>query len=261
MIADSRGRLYVAVSGRKEVVVFDVYSGSKLTTVVKWGLLNSRLEEPAGIALDDDSNLIVADFRLSNVQKVTLGGQILQSVGCSGHKPLEFTYPSSLAVSPINKKIYVTEWQENNRVQILNKDLSHYKTFGCTGSEKGEFLCPSGVAFDQKGDVYVADTNNARIQVFSCEGDYLREFGKRGKKEGKLDLPMGLCMDLTSDVLYVTDVYNHRVSLFRTDGQFLKYFGSFGSGPGQFNKPQGIAVDEHRFVYVSDTNNSRVQIF
>ena len=261
IVTDNKGRLCVAVSGRKEVVMLNSYSGEKISTVVKRNLLKNTLEEPAGLTLDEDQKLLIADFRLSTIQRVTLSGQVLQEIGSSGYKVVEFTYPSSLAINPINNKIYVTEWKENNRVQILNNDLTHYRTFGCTGSEPGQFLCPSGLAFDRKGNVYVADSNNARIQVFSCDGDYLSDFGKRGQKEGKLGLPMGLCMDLTSDVLYVTDVHNHRVSLFKTDGQFLRCFGSFGSGPGQFNKPQGIAVDEHRFVYVSDTLNDRVQVF
>lgn len=261
IVLDHKQQVCVAVSGRKEVAVFNGHSGKKLFTVVKRGLLQSAMEEPAGIALDKDSNFIITDFRLSIIQRVTLDGRVLQSVGCVGNKAAEFSYPSALAVNPVNDKIYVAEWQENNRIQILNNDLSHYKMFGRTGSKAGEFLCPSGIAFDGKGNVYVADSNNARIQVFSCEGKYITEFGKWGKKEGRLGLPMGLCMDQSSNVLYITDAYNHRVSLFTTDGKFLKCFGSHGSGPGEFNKPQGIVVDEFRFVYVSDTHNNRVQVF
>lgn len=258
---DHKQQVCVAVSGRKEVAVFNGHSGEKVLTVVKRGLLQSKMEEPTGIALDKNSNLIITDFRLSIIQRVTLDGQVLQSVGCVGSKAAEFSYPSALAVNPVNDKIYVAEWQDNNRIQILHNDLSHYKMFGRSGSKPGEFLCPSGIAFDGRGNVYVADSNNARIQVFSCEGEYIAEFGKWGKKEGKLGLPMGLCMDRSSDVLYITDAFNHRVSLFTTGGKFLKCFGSHGSGPGEFNKPQGIVVDEFRFVYVSDTHNNRVQVF
>ena len=261
LVLDHRGRVCVAASGRKEVVIVDSLSGETISRVVKRGLLQSALEEPSGLTVDKDGNLIVADFRLSTIQRVALDGQVLQSVGHIGSKPGEFSYPAALAFNPANDKIYVSEWQENNRVQILNHDLSHYKTFGCTGSKPGEFLCPSGIAFDGSGNVYVADCNNARIQVFSCDGEYIRGFGKWGKKEGKLGLPMALCVDRSSDVLYITDVFNHRVSLFTTDGQFLRSFGSHGSGPGEFNAPQGIAVDEFRFIYVSDTHNNRVQVF
>ena len=261
LTVDNTGRLFVSVSGRKEVMVLSSRSGEKISTAVKRGFLVSALEEPTGVALDRDGNLIVADFRLSHIHRVAPDGNIVQSVGSSGSKTLEFTYPSSLAVHPLTGKIYVTEWKDNDRVQVLNHDFSFYKKFGCSGTGQGEFQCPSGIAFDSGGDVYVTDCNNARIQIFTCEGDYIREFGTRGRKEGKLGLPMGICMDHTSKVLYVTDVLNHRVSLFTTQGQFLRSFGRYGTGPGEFNKPQGIAVDEFRFVYVSDTLNNRVQVF
>ena len=258
---DREGRVCVAESGRKEVSLFNRSTGKRVLTLIKRGLLQSALEEPSGIAFDEKWNLIVTDFRLCNVQRATPEGQIVQSVGCMGSRPLELTYPAALAYNPVNDKIYVAEWEDNHRVQIFNSDLSHYKTFGRMGSNPGEFLCPSGIAFDSEGNVYVADSNNARIQVFSCEGKYLREFGKWGQKDGKLGLPMGVCMDRSCDVLYVTDAHNHRVSLFTTAGEFLRSFGSHGSRPGEFNKPQGIAVDEYRFVYVSDTLKNRVQVF
>ena len=261
VVLDKSGRLCVAVSGKKEVVMVDGHSGKLISTAVKRGLLVSSLEEPSAVAFDGDGNLIVADLRLCQVHRVSPDGRILQSVGYSGRKPLEFSYIAAVAVHPITGRIYVAEWEENNRIQILNKDFSFYKKFGCSGIGPGQFQCPSGIAFDSEGNVFVADCNNGRIQVFTCDGEYIREFGKQGRKEERLGLPMGLCMDHTADVLYVTDVLKHRVSVFTTKGEFGRSFGSCGAGPGEFNKPQGIAVDEFRFVYVSDTLNNRIQVF
>ena len=261
VVDGSSGQLCVAESGKKKAVLVCGHSGERISTVVKGGILSNLLEEPSGVAFDKKRNVIIADFRLSTVQRVTREGQVLQSVGCSGSKETEFTYPSALAVNPTNNKIYVAEWEENDRVHILNSDMSHSHMFGQTGSRSGEFLCPSGVAFDKAGNVYVADCNNGRIQVFTSEGAYLREFGREGSKDEKLRRPMGLCIDQSSDVLYITDVHYHRVFLFTTAGQFLKSFGRYGSGPGEFNKPQGIVVDEFRFIYVCDTFNNRIQVF
>lgn len=262
MTVNQTGNLCVAVSGKKEVVVLDGHLGKRLSTVVKKkGLLEATLQEPTGIALDRDGNLIFSDFHLSLIHRIGPDGNVLRSVGSSGNRPLEFSYPAALAVHPVSGQIYVSEWQENNRVQILNHNFSFHKVFGGSGSGPGQFQCPCGIAFDSKGNVYVADCNNSRIQVFTSEGDYVREFGKRGKTEGKMGLPMGLCIDLSSDILFVTDIMNHRVSLFTVDGEFLQSFGRHGTGPGEFNRPQGIATDKYRFLYVSDTMNDRVQVF
>src|SRR4051794_21960611 len=47
----------------------------------------------------------------------------------------------------------------------------------------------------------------------------------------------------------------------KTSTSFSFTFGSSGSGNGQFNAPWGVATDPNNNVYVTDTNNQRVQIF
>lgn len=42
---------------------------------------------------------------------------------------------------------------------------------------------------------------------------------------------------------------------------FVDSFGTDGTGPGQFRSPSGVAVDAAGNVYVSDTNNHRIQVF
>jgi len=43
---------------------------------------------------------------------------------------------------------------------------------------------------------------------------------------------------------------------------FVKKWGSEGSGDGQFKKPEDIAIDSKtENVYVTDTKNSRIQVF
>lgn len=42
---------------------------------------------------------------------------------------------------------------------------------------------------------------------------------------------------------------------------FLTAWGSYGTGDGQFKTPQGVAIGGSGEVYVSDGDNSRVQVF
>ena len=102
----------------------------------------------------------------------------------------------------------------------------------------------------------MAEGSGHRIQVLTAEGKFLRKFG--GDKE--LSDPTSVSID-SDDVVYVTKYYSSSVSMFTSEGQFLRSFGYWGKGPGQFNTPFGIAVDRDGLVYVSDSDNHRIQIF
>ena len=54
---------------------------------------------------------------------------------------------------------------------------------------------------------------------------------------------------------------NSRVQLFTSDGRYLGGFGGRGSEPGQFHTPHGLALDSRGYLYVVDTQNSRIQKF
>jgi sugar lactone lactonase YvrE len=67
--------------------------------------------------------------------------------------------------------------------------------------------------------------------------------------------------------LYVTEILNgHRFLIFGPDGKFKKSVGNLGQvdnaklSPGVFQFPNGIAV-HNGLVYVTDSNNRRVQVF
>lgn len=42
---------------------------------------------------------------------------------------------------------------------------------------------------------------------------------------------------------------------------YLGQWGEYGSGDGQFDTPDGLVIDSHGYLYVLDTNNSRIQRF
>jgi len=57
------------------------------------------------------------------------------------------------------------------------------------------------------------------------------------------------------------DVLSNHLTMLETPPPFLGAWGTFGTGDGQFNGPQGVSVAPDGTVYVSDTNNHRVQKF
>lgn len=128
----------------------------------------------------------------------------------------------------------------------------------------GEFNTPFGVAVDNSGNVYVADTNNHQIQKFTSNGTFVTKWqtiGSVGSGIGELhSLPYGVAVDSLGTV-YVVDSYYNCITKFTSDGTFIAKWGTRGSGNGQFNAPSAVAVDNSGIVYVADTGNHRIQTF
>jgi len=105
------------------------------------------------------------------------------------------------------------------------------------------FGTPKGVAVDNSGDVFVADTGNNEVVEITPSGS--------GQTIGSgLLAPAGVAVDNSGDI-YVADSGNNRVVEFTPAGDELVR----GSG---LSLPSGVAVDGSGDVYVADTGNNRV---
>ena len=133
------------------------------------------------------------------------------------------------------------------------------RVIGCQGTGCSRFQNPFGVAIDQEGRIFVADSGNHRIQVFSRDGAFLSQFGSHGAGPGQLNQPVGIAIDQEGRIIVVEHL-SHRIQVFSRDGAFLSQFGSHGAGPGQLNQPVGIAIDQEGRLLVGDCHNHRLQV-
>ena len=124
----------------------------------------------------------------------------------------------------------------------------------------GLFELPRSMAFDSKGNIYVADTDNHRIQKFDSNRIYQLSFGMFGVRDGEFNSPHDITID-SDDNIYVADTGNDRIQKFNSDGVFLSKFGVYGDKKGEFDFPRGITLDASGNIYVADTGNDRIQKF
>lgn len=212
-----------------------------------------------------------------------------------GWRDGEFHNPEGLA-SDSQGNIYVAD-ETNHRVQRISPDGQMLWKIGAVdttgrpraGTAVGEFMMHRGVAVDQDDNLYVADSWNHRVQKFDPSGQFCCLFGSYGNGPGQFGGagPNGIAID-AEGFIYVSDTHtylggNNRVQKFDSRGQFVSSFGELGTGPGQFagkiplrgrfgheisfgttnpEGPYGIdAGPRSGHIYVSDTDNSRIQIF
>jgi DNA-binding beta-propeller fold protein YncE len=110
---------------------------------------------------------------------------------------------------------------------------------------------PRGIAADQAGHVWVADTGHHRIVHLFNPGDrliYRGDIGHWGTGPGQFRYPSDLAID-SRGRLYVTDTGNSRIQIFDGDGRLLSRI------EDGLNGPEGIAVIDagERWSYYRDT--------
>jgi DNA-binding beta-propeller fold protein YncE len=127
---------------------------------------------------------------------------------------------------------------------------------GGRGAARGQFASARGVALDNQGNIYVADTGNSRIQKFSPTGEFLISIGSTGTGLGQLREPSGVAVDAEGNV-YVTDSVNHQLIKFDRDGGVLAQWG--GPPPG-FYGPRDVAIGPQGYLYVVDQGRTRIVV-
>lgn len=128
---------------------------------------------------------------------------------------------------------------------------------GGEGNAPGKFVKPRGIATDDKGNFYVADTGNNRVQKFDASGKFLAVIGDPGEREGRIKEPNGIAIDPEGD-LWVTDASNHKILEYRPDGTFVKEF--MGPDTG-FYGPRDLVVGPNNLVYIVDQGRTRIARF
>ena len=119
-----------------------------------------------------------------------------------------------------------------------------------------------GLSIDDNDRLFVSDSHLRSIFVFDQAHRLVATFGAES-----LERPSGIALDTKNRLLYVTDVVKNHIAVF--DADTFKFQRAIGGpparpgdeDPGTLARPTNVAVDAEGHIYVSDTINSRIQIF
>ncbi|MDE2141303.1 MAG: tetratricopeptide repeat protein [Elusimicrobia bacterium] len=158
-------------------------------------------------------------------------------------------YASDTAGSRLQHFSLAGAWQAN---------IGESTGFFDSRKKEGRMIRPNGVAINDDGTVYVADTGNQRIDAFSPEGVFVFSIGP---KVGNymLQEPVAVAWD-KAGFLYFVDKGLKKVFKCEPSGAFLAAWGEEGSGPGQFESPVSIAYDGQNYLYTLDSELHRVSV-
>jgi DNA-binding beta-propeller fold protein YncE len=171
--------------------------------------------------------------------------------------PNRIVEPMGLAVSDDGHRLYVADFAQ---LAVFVFDFGQKKFMKIGDRER--LARPVGLALDADERLYVVEQEKRGVSVFGRNGDRLRFI-----THPSLQRPSGIALDRRRGRIYVADTAHsqstdHSIKVFDMDGNLTGTVGrGKGSGPGQFLFPTYVTVDGDGNLYVTDTLNSRIEIF
>ncbi|HSB11000.1 MAG TPA: NHL repeat-containing protein [Blastocatellia bacterium] len=276
---DRKGNLYVTDGGQSNRIrrispegKVDSIAGST-EGYAEGNALQAQFNTPSGIAIDRAGSILVADTSNNRIRKIAADGRVTTFAGNgnAGFKDgkadqAEFDGPIGIAVDK-RGNVFVADTY-NDRIRKISSD-GNVITMAGTGSPGfsdgdasiAQLNTPAGVAIDDSGNIFVADTGNDAIRRISAKGEVSTIAGRSAETTGEsaaLRHPIGLAV--THDgFVFATEA--SRVIRIAPDGSAEAYAGGrqgFAEGAGaraRFSGPAGIAIDREGNLFVADALN------
>lgn len=226
---------------------------------------------PSDIAIDKNTgNIYVADSANHAIRKITPAGMVSTlaggTYGCidGTGTAAAFNVPEGIAVDPWGN-IYVADTGNHTIRWVLPTGVvvTLAGKCGLTGSANGigtaaRFYYPEGIATDDVGNIYVADTWNNTIRMITpaptAEVTTLAGSpGVFGSGDGfgsdaLFNSPVGIAVDIAGN-LYVADARNDTIREITPGGYVTTLVGQAGNAgfapgplPGLLDDPRGVAL-------------------
>ena len=240
---DAAGNLFIADTGNHQIRMLD--TSGVVTTIAgsTFGFINdlgpnAKFAFPTAVAIGRDNNLYVADTFNHAIRKLTRPGApggswtvtTLAGTGEAGYFDgagtiARFSRPEGLAVDSFGQ-IYVAD-SANHRIRRISPVgvVSTHAGKGSIGFADGaktnaQFNYPSGIAFDNDGNLFIADRDNHLIRRIAAgsAGGVSTVAGGSGQAgfidatgtDARFSSPVAIAIDGNNN-LYIADKNNRRI--------------------------------------------------
>ncbi len=188
-----------------------------------------------------------------------------------------FHQPRRLIFSP--KGDLIVSDYENHRIRKVDSvgKVTTLAGSGIAGEKDGsallaQFKFPDGMAYDDQGNLYIADSGNHIIRKIDLLGNVSRfaGTGTSGRNNGspsqaQFSQPSGIVFDSATKTFYIAERGNHTIRKIDLAGTVSTLTGTgiagnTDGGPtvAQFNQPTGLVVVGSS-LYVVDSENHRIR--
>jgi sugar lactone lactonase YvrE len=185
---------------------------------------SANLWLPRGLAVDGEGNLFLADQHMNRIRKVSAATGIISNVAGKSGGSGGFSGDAGQAASALLQlpagvardsagNLYIAD-MNNHRVRKVTyatgiiTTVAGASTAGSSGdgaaATSAQLYCPTAVAVDAAGDIFIADSGNGRVRMVDASTGYISTL------VSGLSNPSGLAVDAAGN-LYVVDENHYRV--------------------------------------------------
>ncbi|MBD1259359.1 IPT/TIG domain-containing protein [Maribacter polysiphoniae] len=244
----------------------------------------AQFRSPIAIAIDDLSNIYVADRDNYVLRKITPVGEVSTLAGVGRQfgdidgtgAEARFNAVNAIAFTKSGDMLVCDANNHKIKKVTTGGVVTTFAGTGINGSSNGPALSAtfkgiSGIAIDSKGNAYIVERNAHAIRKISTSGEVSLYAGdsQPGTTNGngtaaRFNFPQGIAVD-AADNLYVTDGGTHLIRKITPNADVstiagsIKGFTDGQSTTAQFNFPTGIVVDKQGDIYIVDKNNHSIR--
>lgn len=179
-IDDNDGRIYVADSKRRQILVYE--NNGKY--IASFGELENF--KPTDVFVSDEIYVCnLKGHQIHIYDKETF--KLLKSFPESDPSDQDYLYsPTNITMS--EDLLYASDMGDY-KMKMFTLDGKYVKSLGSYGKNTGQFSRPKGIAVDKESNLYVVDASFENVQIFNDDGRLLMYFGGAYNGPGDMWLP------------------------------------------------------------------------
>ncbi|CAF1399212.1 unnamed protein product [Adineta steineri] len=227
LVIDSSNNMYIADKYNHRVMYWEngASSGSMIAGTGSAGSANNQFNGCNTVErVSSSGTLYISDLANQRIMQYLNGsssGTVVAGGNGAGTGSTQLWYPFGFTLDSSTNSLIIANYDAHSVVRWVIGDTSWTllagSSTGVSGSSSTLLNSPVGVAVDQYGNIYVADSSNHRIQFFlagqSSATTISGVTGSAGISATQLNSPYGVTLDSQFN-LYVADTGNNRVQRF-----------------------------------------------